>query len=235
MPICINNSKRYYKGTEPSPKGLGYSAQVLKEGSKKKGKDGNMWIVKKIKDGSLRWSKFKTKDNYKIVNVTLDNIKKYNTLDSGFANTGIKYEISLILKNKDREGVLLVENDVIIGFYHLLLKPILKLVYITISKKYRGKKLCNLLIEHLINYIIKKNINILKIVNAGDISALKCYLHLSKLKYNIFYKNKKDVWVKINKQEIFTLGKKMIKKDEWMVILFVNPVIDITKFKSIID
>ena len=36
---------------------------ILKEGSKKKGKDGNMWIVKKIKDGSLRWSKFKTKDN----------------------------------------------------------------------------------------------------------------------------------------------------------------------------
>lgn len=134
------------------------------------------------KDGSLRWCKFKIKNDYKIVNVNIKNIKKYNTLYSDLAITGIKYEI---LKNKDREGALLVENDVIIGFYHLLLKPILELVYITISKKYRGQKLCNLLIEHLTNYIIKKNINILKIVNAGDISALKCYLYLRKIKYNI--------------------------------------------------
>ena len=125
MPKCKNNSKKYYKGTEPSPKGLGICSQALKEGTKKKGKDGNMWIVKKIKNGQLRWIKFKNdNDDYKIVNITLNNLKKYNTLDSGLDQVNFKYEISIILKNKDRKGVFLIKNDVIIGFYHLLLKPI---------------------------------------------------------------------------------------------------------------
>ena len=45
------------KETEPSPKGLGYCAHGMKEGDKKKGKDGKMWIIKKVKNGSLRWQK----------------------------------------------------------------------------------------------------------------------------------------------------------------------------------
>ena len=57
MPYCKNNPKRQYKGTEPSPKGLGYCASGAKVGEKRKGKDGNMWIVKKIKTGSKRWMK----------------------------------------------------------------------------------------------------------------------------------------------------------------------------------
>ena len=47
MPKCKNDPTRSYKGTEPSPKGLGYCAHGMKEGDKKKGKDGNMWIIKK--------------------------------------------------------------------------------------------------------------------------------------------------------------------------------------------
>ena len=43
MPYCLNNPKRTYKGNEPSPKGLGYCASGEKEGTKMKGKDGNMW------------------------------------------------------------------------------------------------------------------------------------------------------------------------------------------------
>ena len=57
MPKCKNDSSRSYKGDEPSPKGLGYCAHGMKEGDKKKGKDGNMWIIKKVKNGSLRWQK----------------------------------------------------------------------------------------------------------------------------------------------------------------------------------
>lgn len=235
MPKCINNSKKYYKGTEPSPKGLGICSQTLKEGTKKKGKDGNMWIVKKIKNGQLRWIKFKNdNDDYKIVNVTLNNLKKYNTLDSGLGQVNFKYEISIILKNKDRKGVFLIKNDVIIGFYHLLLKPILQLVFITISKNYRGKKLCSKLIKNLIEYIQQKNINILKIVNASGLSALKCYYHLNKLNYNIFYKNDKDEWEQINKSELIPIGKKMIEYDAWMVILFIkNKLTD--EIKSLVD
>ena len=39
MPHCLNNPKRIYKGTEPSPKGLGFCASGEKEGKKMKGKD----------------------------------------------------------------------------------------------------------------------------------------------------------------------------------------------------
>lgn len=36
MPKCINDPKKSYKGTEPSPKGLGYCAHSEKIGSEKK-------------------------------------------------------------------------------------------------------------------------------------------------------------------------------------------------------
>ena len=57
MPKCKNDPKKSYKGTEPSPKGLGFCAGSMKVGIIKKGKDGNKWIVKKIKNRSKRWMK----------------------------------------------------------------------------------------------------------------------------------------------------------------------------------
>ena len=57
MPKCKNDESRNYKGDEPSPKGLGYCAHAEKEGSQKKGKDGNMWIVSRTKTGTKRWNK----------------------------------------------------------------------------------------------------------------------------------------------------------------------------------
>ena len=57
MPVCKNNPKRNYKGTEPSPKGLGWCASGEKIGKKRKGKDGNIWIIKKVSNGSKRWMK----------------------------------------------------------------------------------------------------------------------------------------------------------------------------------
>jgi len=192
----------------------------MKIGLKKTGKDGNMWIVKKIKDGSLRWMKFETKEDYKIVNISESNFKNYKLETDIVSSTS---EILLILKKKNRDGVFLIKNNVIIGFYHLLLEPILQLVFINISEKYRGKKLCNKLIDHLTKYIIKNDIKFLKIVNAGGISALKCYSRVSKSNYDIFYKNKKDIWVQIDKEKLITIGKEMIDHDDWMEILFVKP------------
>ena len=61
MPKCKNDPSRSYKGTEPSPKGLGYCAHAMKVGAIKKGKDGNNWIIKKVKNGSKRWMKVKGK------------------------------------------------------------------------------------------------------------------------------------------------------------------------------
>lgn len=61
MPKCKNDPSRTYKGTEPSPKGLGFCAHGMKEGAIKKGKDGNKWIIKKVKNGSKRWIKVSDK------------------------------------------------------------------------------------------------------------------------------------------------------------------------------
>ena len=57
MPKCKNSNTGTYKGTEPSPKGLGYCARGEKVGKKKKGRDGNMWEVKETKKGTARWVK----------------------------------------------------------------------------------------------------------------------------------------------------------------------------------
>jgi hypothetical protein len=61
MPKCINDPLKTYKGEEPSPKGLGYCAHAEKEGKIKKGKDGNKYIVKEVKNGSKRWIKINFK------------------------------------------------------------------------------------------------------------------------------------------------------------------------------
>ena len=39
MPKCINDKTRTYKGSEPSPKGLGYCAHPEEVGTRKYGKD----------------------------------------------------------------------------------------------------------------------------------------------------------------------------------------------------
>lgn len=69
MPICKNNSKKTYKGNEPSPKGLGFCASSEKEGTKMKGLDGNIWIKKSGKwikhESSIDYSKLLLKKLYK--------------------------------------------------------------------------------------------------------------------------------------------------------------------------
>jgi hypothetical protein len=54
MPKC-KNGHGTYKGTEPSPKGLGYCAKHEKVNSKKFGLNGYVWIVKQTKKGIKRW------------------------------------------------------------------------------------------------------------------------------------------------------------------------------------
>lgn len=61
MPKCKNFDTGTYKGTEPSPKGLGYCAKGEKINKKMKGKDGNMWIINETKTGVRRWVKFTKK------------------------------------------------------------------------------------------------------------------------------------------------------------------------------
>ena len=78
---CKNIKGKKYKGTEPSPKGLGYCASGEKVGNKMKGRDKNTWIVKKVSNGSKRWFKYnidtKDKDKDKTKTKTKINTGKY--------------------------------------------------------------------------------------------------------------------------------------------------------------
>jgi hypothetical protein len=61
MRRCINDETKFYSGYEPSPRGLGYSADKFEPGHKQLGKDGNMWYV----SWGQRWSKKELNDVYK--------------------------------------------------------------------------------------------------------------------------------------------------------------------------
>jgi hypothetical protein len=67
MPKCINNDSKYYTGNEKSPMGLGYCSLTEEIGKRMKGKDSNMWVVKKVSDGKKRWVKFIEKEQSKII------------------------------------------------------------------------------------------------------------------------------------------------------------------------
>jgi hypothetical protein len=66
MPKCINDSSKSYKGTEPSPKGLGYCAHVEEINTIKKDRNGNKWIINTTKNGVKRWIKYNNSDSSKI-------------------------------------------------------------------------------------------------------------------------------------------------------------------------
>ena len=65
MPKCKNDPTRYFKGNEPSPKGLGYCTYNMKVGTIKKGKYGYY----------INWDN----SNYKI----LTEFDEYLTLEEG--------------------------------------------------------------------------------------------------------------------------------------------------------
>lgn len=55
MPACKNDAARSYKGTEPSPKGLGLCAHAESVGTTKKGRDGRSYEVRLDKNGVKAW------------------------------------------------------------------------------------------------------------------------------------------------------------------------------------
>lgn len=65
MPKCKNDPDSNYIGNEPSPKGLGFCAHAEKVNTIKKGRDGNIWIIKS-NNNIKKW--FKHNDNKKKVN-----------------------------------------------------------------------------------------------------------------------------------------------------------------------
>lgn len=66
MPPCKNDSSSYYKGDEPSPKGLGYSAHAEQIGKIMKGNDGQKYIVASRQNGAHFWKIHKSRDIAKV-------------------------------------------------------------------------------------------------------------------------------------------------------------------------
>ena len=52
---CVNDPKRYYKSTDNSPLGLGISPYPFEDGKKKKGKDGNWYLVLQRNEKRKTW------------------------------------------------------------------------------------------------------------------------------------------------------------------------------------
>ena len=102
MPKCKNDKNTVYTGKEKSPKGLGYSAKTESIGTKKKGKDNKIWIVKKNINGVKLWSPFSSSSKNKInmkggvgedaARIIAEQIGKTTTAISGQMN-GFKTEI----------------------------------------------------------------------------------------------------------------------------------------------
>ena len=77
MPKCINDPKKSYKGTEPSPKGLGYCAHSEKIGSEKKGRDCRKyprWVWKRT-SWLFAWQKRFQPGNDQAVEIQVDQLK----------------------------------------------------------------------------------------------------------------------------------------------------------------
>ncbi len=93
MPFCKNDPKSSYKGDEPSPKGLGYCAHAEKLGTKMKGKDGNMWVIKETSKKIKRWVKLSSSKSAEKKG------KKYYILHNG----SLPYEV--IINNKNEVSI----------------------------------------------------------------------------------------------------------------------------------
>ena len=95
MPKCKNVSNRYFKGTESSPKGLGWCASGMKIGTVKKGNDNKKWIIRKISNGNKKWFKLQNNLNKSKMS-SLDKLQS-KELQKKLKKIGIKV---FVYKNK---------------------------------------------------------------------------------------------------------------------------------------
>ena len=115
MPKCKNDSKASYIGTEPSPKGLGFCAHAEKNGTIKKGKDGNEWIIK-THNNIKKWQKVKIvlikKNISKLTNMQL--LNNFNLLlKENKINDKTLMRVFGETTDKIRERKLLIVNSIV--------------------------------------------------------------------------------------------------------------------------
>jgi hypothetical protein len=100
---CKNDSTKFYKGDEPSPKGLGYCAHSEEIDKVRKGKDGNMWEIKTTSKGIKRWVKKKlsVKIILKCKNDSTKSYKGDEPSPKGLGYCAHSEEIGKVRKGKD--------------------------------------------------------------------------------------------------------------------------------------
>ena len=175
MPECKNDKKRKYKGTEPSPKGLGYCAHAEKLGRKKKGKDKNMWIVIETKNGVKRWVKFNPDKKY-IFKKVKEDIEASN-------NKWKEIKPLKIIKKKSKKHLTLEM------FYNLIVIPP-KNVNKYISKNSIIKKIIDKIIPEIKSNKINCFIIPLPLSNSGKYWTDYAHSYLTEFYGENYYKDK---------------------------------------------
>jgi len=192
MPECKNNPTRSYKGTEPSPKGLGYCASGESIGKKRKGNDGNMWIVKEVRNGSKRWVKHNIYNIEKLRDllwkkmykwwyklsighiIIIDKNKKYKIVKLHKKNDIVWKEYS-----KDTNTKYILWSGMSVDYLYYFIEYILYKCTIQVIEQFvKEKDILQLIIENFKKYCVKEE------YNSGKDYILKNY-------HEPFFKSKK--------------------------------------------
>ena len=148
-----------------------------------------------------------------------------------FSHHEILFSYSNMKKNKNRWGILLLNNNKIIGNSSIMCEEeegikYALLVWVFIGEQFRNKKLCYELVKRTIikNESKKKN-NLIKVVIAGGEPILKCLIKVFKeLKYKIktYKSNKEDITnlKSITYEQALKIEKANYDDDIWQTLFF---------------
>tara|TARA_Y100001970_G_scaffold160162_1_gene195925 strand:+ start:2382 stop:2981 length:600 start_codon:yes stop_codon:yes gene_type:complete len=169
--------------------------------------------------------------------IYIDSKTETKNINKFIHNKQIIFDYNTIRRSDDRWGIFLADGDEIIGVSHIYEEDengvlFSNIVYVLIDERYRGQKLCSMLVEKTFKVLEEKNYGggVIETVIAGGIPVLKCFLRVvRKLKYNIYSIPKNKVGdVNRNKMKLITAQKALqieqrnFDLDEWQMLRFVK-------------
>ena len=126
--------------------------------------------------------------------IYIDSKTETKNINKFIHNRQIIHDYNTIRSSKNRYGIFLVDGDEIIGVSHIYEEDedgesFSDIVYVLIDERYRGQKLCTMLVEKTFQTVEEKNYGegVIETVIAGGMPMLKCFLRVvRKLNYNIY-------------------------------------------------
>ena len=179
--------------------------------------------------------------------IYIDSKTETKNINKFIHNKQIIFDYNTIRRSDDRWGIFLADGDEIIGISHIYEEDedgerFSNIVYVLIDERYRGQKLCSMLVEKTFKVLEEKNYGggVIETVIAGGMPVLKCFLRVvRKLKYNIYSVPKNKVGdVNRNKMKLITAQKALqieqrnFDLDEWQMLRFVKKTKKIKKMKK---